>query len=105
MTLRRPLIPDELKARKYDEAQYNCWDWTRDLLIAFNAGEREAGFVRIGAPRPLAIGILVYSGWRHCGLWLDGRFAHFGPEGRKYEPLERATIGAKEVRWYEAHHH
>lgn len=116
-------IPAKYADWQHDDAESNCWDFTRVLLLdhgapdigkrtpesttarefvrAFRHGERDPMFSEIDAPQELCIVLMCRTGWTHCGVWLRGKVAHLAKHGVRHEPLSRARQGFQTVRYFQ----
>lgn len=112
---------DPYLSREFHQVRYNCWDFLREAwldLTGVDIGHRtpdpatplamrrrfdreESEFRRLAEPAEPSIVLMRRPrAVPHVGLFWRARVLHMQPEGPRYERLEMARLGFKEVRFY-----
>lgn len=113
---------DEFLLKKFDIRKYNCWDLVRDVwlkLMNQDLGTPELThytrhemhdvvdawtdlrYREIDAPQSPCIVLMLRRGFMpHVGVFYNRRVIHIKRAGAQYQPLEIASLGFEQVRFY-----
>lgn len=117
---------DEYLSRQHNMKEYNCWDFLREVwldITGVDVGHRtpsscsreemkalfqhgandEPLFKRLANRKDPCIVLMMRGNMLpHVGVYLRDRVLHLPEKSyTKFEPIEQATLGFKEVRYYD----
>lgn len=113
---------DDYLLKKFDIRTYNCWDLVREVwlrlmdqdlgspeLLHFTTHEMsdvveawsDLRYREIDAPQSPCIVLMIRPRYMpHVGVYYNGRVLHIKRSGAQYQPIEVASLGFSQVRYY-----